>query len=116
MNLLFICSYNRMRSPTAEIIYSSVEFYQVRSAGTERMGKRKITRSLIVWADIIFVMEKEHETILNEKFPEEAGGKKIVILDIPDNYCFMEQELIDLIKARVSPYLTKPKDDADTIT
>ena len=105
LNLLFICHFNQMRSRTAECIYSSEPLYQVRSAGTECKGKGKITGELILLADLIFVMEEEHETILKEEFSAYAINKKVVILDIPDNYCFMEPELVELIKYRVSPYL-----------
>ena len=94
-----------MRSCTAEQIYSSEKLYNARSAGTEKKKSGKITGELILWSDIIFVMEDEHEEHLLEKFPEHVRNKLIVNLDIPDNYFFMDPELVDLIKSRVSPYL-----------
>lgn len=105
LNLLFICHFNQMRSRTAECIYSSEPLYQIRSAGTECNGKGKITGELLLWADLIFVMEEEHEIILKEGFSAYTLNKRIVNLDILDNYYFMEQELVDLIKERVFPYL-----------
>ena len=60
---------------------------------------------LLMWADIVFVMEKRHKQRLNENFRDIIAEKELVVLDIPDEYQFMDEELIDLIKISVSPYL-----------
>jgi predicted protein tyrosine phosphatase len=104
-NLLFICRFNRMRSRTAEEVFSAENFYSVRSAGTDRKARRKITGRLILWADVVFVMEEEQEIVIREKFPDQAFNKKIIDLDIPDNYYFMDPELADLIKKKVNSFL-----------
>jgi predicted protein tyrosine phosphatase len=103
--LLFICRFNQMRSRTAEEVFSADNFYRVRSAGTDRKAKRKVTGELILWADVIFVMEDEQEIIIREKFPDQTFNKKIINLDIPDNYYFMDPELTDLLKDRVNSFL-----------
>ncbi len=58
MNLLFICSRNNWRSPTAESIYKNREGFNVKSAGTEPSARIKVNAKLIDWADTIFVMKK----------------------------------------------------------
>jgi predicted protein tyrosine phosphatase len=103
--LLFICRFNQMRSRTAECIFSEENIYQVTSAGTDKRARRKITGELILRADMIFVMEDEQGIILKERFLNETSNKKIINLDIPDSYNFMEPELVCLIKERVSKFL-----------
>ena len=105
MNLLFVCSRNQWRSPTAEAIYKDYPGLQVRSAGTEPSARIKLTAKTIAWADYIFVMEKKHKQRIMEKFDSALEQKTIIVLDIPDEYQFMDQELIDDIKSSVAPYL-----------
>ena len=105
MNVLFVCSRNIWRSPTAEAIYKSRQDHNVRSAGTEPSAKVMVSAKSILWADIIFVMEKRHKQRLEEKFPCEVESKTVVVLDIEDEYKFMDKELIDIIKISVDPYL-----------
>ena len=105
MKLLFICSRNNWRSPTAEEIYRNTQNILVKSAGTEPSARIKINSKLIEWADIVFAMEKVHKQRITEKFPIACKGKKIVVLDIADEYTFMDEELIETIKISVSPYL-----------
>lgn len=105
MNVLFICSRNKWRSATAETIFKDSQNHIVRSAGTEPSAIVKISAKAILWADIIFAMEKRHKERLKEKFPDEIKNKKIVILDIEDNYQYMDAELIETIRKSVEPYL-----------
>jgi protein-tyrosine phosphatase len=105
MNMLFICSRNIWRSATAETIYKNRQDHKVKSAGTEPSARVKVSAKSILWADIIFVMEKKHKQRLEDKFPHEIANKTVVILDIEDEYEFMDQELIDMIKVSVDPYL-----------
>jgi predicted protein tyrosine phosphatase len=106
MNLLFVCRYNEMRSCTAETIYAE-EGYPVRSAGTEIGATVSLSNDIILWADLIFVMEEKQKVIINSIYADASENKKIIILDIPDNYHYMEPELVELIKSRVAPYLNK---------
>jgi len=105
MNILFVCSRNKWRSPTAEAIYKGRQDHQVKSAGTEPSAKIRVSAKDILWADLIFAMEKKHKQRLLEKFPNETGHKKIIILDIEDEYTYMDKELIDMIKLSVDAYL-----------
>lgn len=105
MNLLFVCSRNQWRSPTAEVIYKSRSGLQVRSAGTASSARIKLTVKQIAWAELIFVMEKKHKQRMMDKFGAKLIGNKVIILDIPDKYQFMDPELIEEIEVKVSSYL-----------
>ena len=105
LKLLFVCSRNRWRSPTAEKVFDGVDDLQARSAGTETRARIKVTAGHLGWADIIFVMEKKHLRRLQEKFPDELADKRVVCLNIPDDYQFMQPELITLLQAAVPPHL-----------
>jgi protein-tyrosine phosphatase len=105
MNLLFVCSRNQWRSPTAEEIFKNSQEHQVKSAGTEPLARIKLTEKLINWADIIFVMEKKHKDRIEQRFATVVNEKELIVLDITDDYQFMDEELVDLIKLSVSAYL-----------
>ncbi|GGD52042.1 protein-tyrosine-phosphatase [Paenibacillus nasutitermitis] len=109
IKLLFVCSRNKWRSLTAEKIFEQFNIYEVKSAGTEEGARIKVNAGHIGWADWIFVMEKKHERRLNEKYRQELIGKQIVRLDIPDDYGFMDEELIEILKSRVSDYMEIPE-------
>jgi len=100
-----VCSRNKWRSATAETIYKNHPDHQVRSAGTEPSARIKINEKLILWADLIFVMEKKHKQRMTERFPEAVYEKELIILDIPDDYQYMDEELIDEISSKVGDYL-----------
>jgi len=105
MNLLFICTINRMRSCTAETIYSANTAYKVISAGIAPNAPKQITAELLQWADKIFVMENVHRAFITEKFPETDLSNKMIVLGIPDFYYYMEPELIDLLRTKIDPLL-----------
>jgi predicted protein tyrosine phosphatase len=105
MNVLFVCSRNKWRSRTAETIFKNNQNHDFRSAGTENDARIKINEKMIDWADLIFVMEKRHKQRLQDKFGQALHGKKIIILDIEDNYQYMDEELIETLKISVNPYL-----------
>ena len=105
-NLLFICSRNQWRSPTAETIWRKHPDFNARSAGTSKKAKKTVSPADIRWADIIFVMEKKHKQRLVAEFTRMLDHKTIHILDIPDDYQYMDPELISELEARVDPYLS----------
>jgi protein-tyrosine phosphatase len=94
-----------MRSRTAESIYSDDSRYIVKSAGISKNAHVKLSEDLISWADIVFVMENKFKDIIVELYPIESLSTKIVSLDIPDNYYYMETQLVELIKSRVNSFL-----------
>ncbi len=106
MKLLFICSRNRWRSPTAQAIFHGVGGCEARSAGTEPSARVRVTAKMIGWADRIFCMERRHAARLRERFgPALFDGKPPVCLDIPDDYEFMDPELVTLLQAAMSEFL-----------
>ena len=105
MNILFVCSQNKRRSLTAEKIFNGVNGHNVRSAGTEKNSRIKVTPGLIGWADMIFCFEKKHLRRLREKYSDEINGKDIVTLNIPDDYEYMDEELQDVLRSYVEEYL-----------
>lgn len=105
MKLLFICSRNQIRSLTAEKIFQGIPGLQARSAGTQPNARIVVTEGQIGWADIIFVMEKSHLSKLRQRFGPALDGKRVVVLRIPDEYTFMQQELVDELEAKVAVHL-----------
>lgn len=105
MNLLFICSRNKWRSRTAEVIFKNNGLHQVRSAGTAASAQIKVTHNLIAWADVIFVMEDKHLSFLRQTFPTEVAKKETHVMHIPDEYQYMDTELVELLKASVGHFI-----------
>lgn len=105
MKLLFVCSENRLRSPTAEAVFSEYEGVEAIGAGTNHDADTTISGDLVDWADAILVMEKSHRNKIAKKYKEQLKGKKLVVLDIPDIYECMDPELIRILKAKVPRYV-----------
>ncbi|UKS31360.1 protein tyrosine phosphatase [Paenibacillus sp. HWE-109] len=105
MKVLFVCSRNKWRSLTAEKIFAGQAGLDVRSVGTEEQARVRITSGHVGWADVIFAMEKKHVRRITEKFGDMLGDKKLICLDIPDDYPFMDEELIEILESRVAEYI-----------
>jgi predicted protein tyrosine phosphatase len=103
--LLFVCSQNRIRSLTAEKLLENHPRYEVRSAGTDHDARICVTAGHIDWADRIFVMERLHIERLRKKFRGELKGKEVVCLFIPDEYSPLADDLCEILRARLAPYL-----------
>ena len=71
------------------------------SAGLAPDAEEAVTSELVEWTDIIFVMEKRHRTALQRRFRKSLGRARVVCLDIPDDYAFMDPALIAILKTRV---------------
>lgn len=108
-NLLFVCSRNRWRSPTAERVFSRDPDLAVRSAGTSSSARRRVGQADIDWADVIFVMESKHRAQLRAQFGRSMHGKTLHVLDIPDDYGFMDAELIQGLESAVPMLLVGPQ-------
>ena len=102
---LFVCSQKKLRSPTAEEIFSRRGDIEVASAGTNVDALEPLTAEWVRWADVIVAMEKAHRTKLQKRFRRWLDGQRVICLDIPDDYQFMQPELIDLLEARMARYL-----------
>jgi predicted protein tyrosine phosphatase len=105
MNILFVCSKNKWRSRTAETIFKNSSKHIVKSAGTSRNARIKLNESRLIQADLVFVMEEKHLQIIEQKFRSKLFGDKIIVLDIPDNYKYMDEELILMLKTSVSGFV-----------
>ncbi len=104
-HILFICSANKLRSPTAEQVFSQWPNLEVASAGLDNRADVPLSAELIDEADIIFVMEKVHRSRLSKRYRKYLNAKRVICLDIPDNYGFMDPELIKLLEARAGRIL-----------
>lgn len=102
---MFVCSRNQWRSRTAEEVFRNRTGYEVRSAGTEKGARIRVTEGLIGWADIVFVMERKHGEILRERFGDGLAGKAVYCLDIPDEFEFMDPDLIASLESAVSGFI-----------
>jgi predicted protein tyrosine phosphatase len=103
--VLFVCSQNRLRSPTAEQVFASHPGVECMSAGTNHDADNPLTVELVEWAEIIFVMEETHRNNLASRFRKHLANKRVICLDIPDSYEYMDPELVRLLKAKVSGFL-----------
>jgi predicted protein tyrosine phosphatase len=103
--VLFICSQNRLRSPTAEQVFSAWKGLEVSSAGTNHDAENPVTPEALEWADIIIVMERAHRNKIQKKFRSALNGKRIVCLEIPDEYEYMDPGLVRLLEAKVPKFL-----------
>ncbi|WP_431495488.1 low molecular weight protein tyrosine phosphatase family protein [Pseudomonas brassicacearum] len=104
-NLLFVCSRNQWRSPTAEAIWRRRPGFGARSAGTSPNARKPIGPADIRWADVILVMECKHEQRLRAEYARLLEHKRLHVLDIPDDYRYMDPELVDLLVDTVTFHL-----------
>ena len=105
IRVLFVCSRNRLRSPTAEHVFASTPGLEVDSAGLGHDAETPLSTEQVAWADVIFVMEKVHRDKLSRRFRQQLNGKRVVCLDIPDDYEFMDPALVKLLKVVVPRHL-----------
>ena len=108
-NVLFVCSANRLRSPTAEQVFSTWPGIETDSAGISNGAEVLLSSEQVEWADIIFVMEKTHRNKLNRKFRSSLNSKRVICLDIPDDYEFMDPVLVRMLESRAGRFLPRPE-------
>lgn len=102
---LFICTQNRLRSPTAEHVFASWPEVETDSAGLGNDADVALSTEQIAWANIIFVMEKAHRNRLSRNFRTHLNGKRVICLDIPDDYEYMQAELVQLLEIKAGKFL-----------
>jgi len=103
--VLFVCSQNRLRSPTAEHVFADWPGIETSSAGLNHDAENPVTPELLAWADIVFVMERAHRAKLSARYKAHIGDARVVCLDIPDDYDYMDASLVKLLKAKVPRHL-----------
>lgn len=104
-NVLFICSRNQWRSPTAETVWRKHPAISVRSAGTSPNARKTVGPADVRWADVIFVMEQKHKNRLVAEFTRLLDHKPIHVLEIPDEYKYMDPELVEILEDSVGACL-----------
>jgi predicted protein tyrosine phosphatase len=104
---LFVCSQNRLRSPTAEEVFSKLQGIECASAGTDEHANVPLDPELITWADTIYAMETSHRNRISKKFGKYLAGKRIVVLNIPDEYEYMQPELVAALERKAGPLLAR---------
>jgi predicted protein tyrosine phosphatase len=110
MRVLFVCHYNRKRSATAERIFGKEPGLDVRSAGTSEDALVRVNQRMLEWADVIFTMDGEQRRDLARMFPAHPALERLICLEIPDRYDFLDPELVSLLRERTATYLTRPKE------
>ena len=105
LNVLFVCSRNQWRSPTAERVWRRHPGLNVRSGGTSPNARHTVSADDIHWANVIFVMEQKHKSRLVADFGDLLAGKPVHVLDIPDEYQYMDPELVELLEQSVGSIL-----------
>jgi predicted protein tyrosine phosphatase len=103
--VLFLCSRNRLRSPTAEQVFGTWPGLEVDSAGLAEDAEVMLTTEQLDWAELIMVMEASHRRRLHARHRGHLKGKRVICLDIPDDYDFMQLELIALLLSKAGPLL-----------
>jgi predicted protein tyrosine phosphatase len=108
MKILFICSANIDRSPTAEkTIHESYPDIETKSAGVLCDACQRVNKELIQWADVVLCMESYHKAKLQEMFNNMLEDKKLSCLHIPDRYRYMHPDLVSMIKERFDQWLNE---------
>lgn len=107
-NILFVCSRNQWRSPTAEQVWRRHPRLSVRSGGTSPSARHTVSADDIRWADVVIVMEQKHKSRLVAEFTQLLTHKPVHVLDIPDEYRYMDPDLVDLLEQSVGSLLNIP--------
>lgn len=109
LRVLFVCRQNRRRSATAERLFAKDASLDVRSAGTSEAALVPVNARMLEWADVIFAMDGGQQRALERRFAGHAALRRVICLDIPDHYPFLDPELVKLLEERVPPHLLKLK-------
>ena len=105
LKLLFVCSRNQWRSPTGERLWRKHPLVMTRSGGTSQSARHKVSAEDIRWADVVLVMEEKHKSRLQAEYGALLRHKPLHVLDIPDDYPFMDPELVTLLEQAVNGLL-----------
>lgn len=101
MKVLFVCTANKLRSPTAEDVFRDYSGIEVVSAGTDAQAPNPLTKELVASADLIFVMEPHHREHIRKKYKQRPADSRIITLNIPDEYERGDPILVALLKQKV---------------
>lgn len=113
LRVVFVCTQNKLRSLTAETIFRELEGWEVTSAGTDKSAETVLGRDLLEWADVAVCMEKRHREHLRQNFKGALPDNRILVLGIPDDYEYMDAELVRLLQMLVPPRLASVQPRSD---
>ena len=91
MKVLFVCNQNQNHSKTAEEIFR--DKFETKSAGLYNL--KPVSEKQLSWADVVIVMEEEQRSEIAKRFPKQYMLKRILSLNVPDNYSYNQPELIE---------------------
>lgn len=77
------------------------------SAGLAPDADTPVDPDMLAWADVIFVMEAAHRAKLQRRFGPHLKRARMVVLNIPDDYDFMQPELVARLETTVAPHLRR---------
>lgn len=103
--ILFVCGRNQWRSPTAARVYAEDERVEARSAGVSGKSRHRVSEKDLLWADLVLVMERRYKMRICEMFGGLEALPPIESLDIPDEYGYMDEELIEAIREGTEHHL-----------
>ncbi|MEA4982252.1 MAG: hypothetical protein VB066_05995 [Paludibacter sp.] len=103
-NVLVVCGRNKKRSRTAEHIFKNDNRFNIRSAGLSPKSDRKISENDLKWADLVLVMETGHRAKIRG-FYRHLELPTIEVLNIADDYEFMDDELVEILTDRINDTL-----------
>jgi predicted protein tyrosine phosphatase len=106
LRVLFVCAMNKRRSATAEQLYRNDARLEVRSGGLRADARRRVSDQDLEWADVIFVMEREHKSALRSRFSH-LDLSSIEVLEVPDDYEFMDEHLQEMLRLTLDPELAE---------
>ena len=105
LRVLFVCGRNRRRSPTAARVFRNDRRVSVRAVGVSPQARRELSERDLDWADLVLVMERKHASRIRATFGGRDRFPPIETLDIPDEFEFMDEQLVALIRVGTEPYL-----------
>jgi predicted protein tyrosine phosphatase len=106
--VLFVCEGNLHRSPTAQRLYAQTQGIEARSAGLSPLARVQLTDELIEWSDVVIVMERRLVKMVKRRFGGALGDRDVIDLNVPDDYQFMQAELLAVLRERLEPLLGPP--------
>ena len=86
-------------------MYAKRADLEVRSAGTSSEALVRVNQRMLDWADTVFIMEPEQRLRLEEMFPAHPALERLICLEIPDDYIFLQPELVSLLETRLKTHL-----------
>lgn len=100
--VLTVCSAGLLRSPTIAWYLNRHTDYNCRAVGIYDYALVKIDDVLVEWADYVICAEKETFDHVMDKFGDKFDGDRLIFnLDIPDNFMYRQDELVDIVAQKL---------------